>query len=498
MVSEGGLDRFFPGAWSDVKKTETSPPEPPQGQPAVVQKAPAKSKFATFFAPREEPASHSGQHAAPEVSKSPPAGSDEDREGFQMIMAKLLNSNKVNSPSPSQTSGNMPPPPKPQAERQNRPTPDNPDRSYDFEFNQTSRRGNSTRTPVNRTPADERKNPFESPNMPQSANNDQRARQYLASLPGLQAEQMRNHSPPKRTPESAYRNEMLTSNDLNREMLNRSAAQQRGLDSKSEFLLNLMQQPHLATPSQHTLPHRPPPQPQQPSYNTFFDEEPKAPKPQKLQGRGLPPGLFNEASLYELDQGRDLGRPEVTRKQSHRAPPGLYDDPAIASIQRRNTGEAASRHHMSNMGIPQHPGPDQFMMKATSGMQHQDRIAPPPGFNGPTAGRPGPPGFGPPGMPLHSGNHQLPHPGMQRGMAGGPPGLFQGGMQGPPPGFFRDQAGPPGFGPGPGQPSLAQESMLGLEQMSPHPNQMPRHFDPFAGMPQGRPGGRGVPPGYGL
>jgi len=182
-------------------------------------------------------------------------------------------------------------------------------------------------------------------------------------------------------------------------------------------------------------------------------------------------------------------RDDQMRKTQPRPPPGIYDDPSIASLTRRNTTENMPRQP-TNMGIPQQPVSDLPPWMKGPGLPQpsQERnVAPPPGFP-PTAMRQ-PPGFGgpqvgsqPPMPPFSAGNTPLGHPGMPpRGM-GGPGGMFPGQPPpGPPGGYF----GPPGFGPM-GMPRAEDPRLM----MGPprRPEYEPFNRDPNAPRPNMRPG----------
>jgi len=164
---------------------------------------------------------------------------------------------------------------------------------------------------------------------------------------------------------------------------------------------------------------------------------------------------IRDANMRDANMREGMPQNEAFRKAMQRPPPGIYDDPSIASLSRRNTTENMPRQP-TNMGIPQQPVQDIPLWMKGPGLpqQPQERnVAPPPGFP-PTAMRQ-PPGFGgPPGgaqpqMPFGAGNSPLGHPGMlpPRGMGG--LGMFPGqAQQMPPPGPLGGYFGaPPGFGP---------------------------------------------------
>lgn len=267
------------------------------------------------------------------------------------------------------------------------------------------------------------------------------------------------------------------------------------LSRDREFLLNLMTQPQRNTPPQPPQVRPPPPE----LFTNFMDTKGMPPR------ANPPPGLFEDRQFPENDvryqpQPRRMpDNPEIEnamRRAGRFNLPVHVDDPAIAGLQRRNTGDAGiPRGQMTNMGIPQQPPPDQMWSMKPPGLQQpQDRppvsnMAPPPGF--PAAannmGGRGPPGFGGPNNmpPFSAGNTPLGHPGMgvQRGPPGtgpasagpGPsPGMFSppghggplhgyfGPPQGPPPPPGFGGPGPMGMGAGPGPHHEQMQQMLGL------------------------------------
>ena len=271
-----------------------------------------------------------------------------------------------------------------------------------------------------------------------------------------------------------------------------------------EFLLNLMQS--RSSPAHMANQNLPRPPPENQNLPPFFDINPQKATMQK--GRGMPPGFIDEPRIYDQDlirreaeqrqqaslreallRDQGMQQPEHMRKPNQRPPPGIFDDPAIASLQRRPTGEIPRQ--MTNLGIPSQPDPAIAYMRATGMPQppQERNIPPPPGFGGPSGMRQ-PPGFGGPQQPmgpLSGPNTPFGHPNM------GPPPRPMGAMfpnQGqnpmPPPGPPQGYFPPPGFGP----------PMPGIGNRADDPRMMmgrPEFEQQFGGPNQNRPGGR--PPG---
>ncbi|KAF2103545.1 hypothetical protein NA57DRAFT_53063 [Rhizodiscina lignyota] len=425
-------------------------------KPATKVKA---SKFSSFFGTQKdedvrEPEQPFAQAFAQQLAPaSAPAGgepNDADKEGFNKILAMLSGAN-IASPPPAPTAGPQPP---------SMPTRTPIDLQSPEALRQDMRRQESREEPGMFFPGDE-----------YGFGGDQYGHQ------NQHRPQNKNHEPPGLPPQQDF-----PSQDYDFGLFSRrhpeNAPSRNGagsaraaggpfgppepqggpkMDPNHEFLLNLMQS--RATPLQRQEPITSPSD----LNNNFVFPENKVPKqphpqPQQQKMRAPPPGfpgMYDERQhMFELEQQRQRemdNMPELGRKPSNRAPapPGFFDDPAIAGLQRRNTTEATSRQpqqqHMTNMGIPRQMPPQQedFFMKAQ----------PPPGMRPPNMPEgmglpPGvrlPPGFGPPpqgpppNLPHTIPNTPLGHPGMQRM----PPGMFPPGMP-PPPQYF---GGPgPGFG----------------------------------------------------
>lgn len=290
--------------------------------------------------------------------------------------------------------------------------------------------------------------------------------------------------------------------DINLQALLSSRTQQEmNHDEKQrerEFLLNLMQQPSRATPPQQPMSQPTPGRGMEGHNMSYFDQG--GPRPmQPPKGRpGPPPGFMDDPRFLQEQQMRELSRQqeEILRAKNSRINMGFnpaLDDPAIAHLQRRNTGGDMPRQ-MTNMGIPSQPHPDMQMFgRGNAGMpptpQERPNVAPPPGFNGPPGLRgpqpPPPPGLGNmngPQIPFPGGNPPIGHPpgfvpppGANMGRGG----MFPGGPgqnQMPPQGFFP----PPNFAPPMGMRGVEDPRMM----MGGRPD-----FEQY-----GAPGPRGRPP----
>ncbi|KAF2816379.1 uncharacterized protein BDZ99DRAFT_494214 [Mytilinidion resinicola] len=499
-----GTEKLF-GMWGEDKRADSNAAE--NATLAKTTKAkPKPSRFAGLFSPPED--SVRKLQAPLETPTSPPPAANhstntEDKEGFQRILQMLGGTNISGQPN---LRGMAPPNGTRQAVRLDFQHPQGDDGAAMLtQIRQQMPRGREDRQYTENLVAPKPSGPdLRSPAGMfgiHSPENESGPDQYRFARPesGRPAEDF-PFPPPARNGRSQ---DTLISQALAKAQV----AQEPFRDSKRDFLLTLMQQPSRGTPPQmsgHNLPRQP-----SDNFLSFMDNNalqgPGAPK-----SRGPPPGIYDdprmysdnemlrreanlrEASIREANM-RDASLREASireanmreasireanirdanmrdanmregmpsndplRKAMGRPPPGIYDDPSIAGLTRRNTTENMPRQP-TNMGIPQQPVSDLPLWMKGPGMPQpssERNVAPPPGFP-PTAMRQ-PPGFGgppvgnQPNMPFSAGNTPLGHPGIvpPRGM-GGPGGMFAGQPPGqmpppgPPGGYF---GGPPGFGP---------------------------------------------------
>jgi hypothetical protein len=461
------------GMWQEKRKPTADDTEV---RAKVATGKPKSSKFATFFAPKEaastptdgpmEPMMPPAAAAGPPnplaglFQASPKEDQNEDKEGFQRILAMLGNHSIKHSPAHSLSNINEAPPFPQSPPSDSRPSgPPSRQRSIHSQENRSS----YTDPQPGRIPSVEPKS----------------LQGFLGGYPpGLDG------MPPNGRHFEHHGQEMpaeMPAHDRQQGTPGPTNHQGMPLNRDSAFLLNLMNQSTPTPPPSHGF-H------QGQSSEAFANQRGDGPGP---AARGPPPGFMNDPSFGDPNFGPMQQQrrepeipPEFLRKSAPRAPPGFFDDPAIAAMPRRNGGEGGGRQPSANMGIPQGGPPDAFFMKG--GMPPPDHIAPPPGFGGQMRQ---PPGFGPGGPPPPNG------PGMGGFPPGsgpnGPPGLGRG-MGGPPPGF-PSQMPPPGFfgPPGPGNPpgGFPPGPMMGGPMGGPR-----GQFDMFPDMPQGRPMGRGGPP----
>ncbi|PSK46271.1 hypothetical protein B9Z65_5239 [Elsinoe australis] len=470
-------DAMF-GTWGDSKKVESpGQPEATPPKPAGNKKA---SRFASMFAPKEEP-----RQAVPEQVAAPLAPSSlptEDQQGFQNILMKLRGKSfNLSQEAPASSPSAGPPPgfsPGLQESRPDQGSSPNP-------LLQAMLASKSDSRPDSRPGSNY--NPMSALSQgPPSAGDapHHRRQESHGSLPH------RNIS----TPEAQNIQNLLAG---------QRSQKQAALSKDSEFLLNLIQ-----TKSAN----RPTPQPQpehDPNFQLFLDQPPR-PQTQGPPQR-QPPGLMqgHQEPMFSPNHGQEP--PQDRRPNTTHPPPGFFDGPhpppnQIPPHQRRpqngppGFGPPPSgadffnpedpRHHQDRQGGPPHNPPPGFLphMRGPPGMPGMfPHGGPPPG--GPNG--PPPPQFmqqrGPPGLGSLPGHGQPPPEHFGPGGPGGP-GIV------PPPGFPAGPnyvpGAPPGFGPPPqqqrgGLPGLNMAA-LGMQG-----------FGPAQGMGIKSPGGEGLGPGPG-
>lgn len=478
LVHDGpGFDKLF-GTWGEAKRLDS----PAEVRPAKTPAAKNKSRFASMFAPKEEP--QFDEPASPSIPGLAANGSNEDKEGFARIL-QMLGKNTM-SPAPGDDvsssvskdaamgllfgagaqEGNRPP---------SYPLSPRPQDAMSAMFEKKPSSNNKLNRPQSGFAEDNSRGP-----PPQ-----ERPQSFGGSLSGGTPSNVLSPDPARMRSNEASHMQNRASHDMQSIFLDQPprnmatpeslniqqilAAQQRtpkptSLNKDSEFLLNLIQTKNASRPppSQATRP----PHDDQDNFQLFLDQPPKlqtyAPKPQAPR----PPGLL-EDQLFKGGQPPPPGMdPQHNQQMPHqRVPPGFFEDPSILQqqSQRRYPAEppqarrlSAAQHGggippgMPGLGGPQQGFPAEFAFMAGP----NDRGLPPPGV-GPPPGFPnmrGPPGFGNmPGMfnqgPPPSSQQQHPQQ-VQQQQQQQPPPQGDNRMQAPPPGFpvMSNMPLPPGFG----------------------------------------------------
>lgn len=458
-------------------------------------KLPQKSRFMKMFEKPEEPTASPAVHTPASPGLLQPninGGADADKEGFQRILQMLGGTNISANPASQQAIAAPI-----NGTRQGGISLDhNPQSPHDEPESRPPRQ------PVPRTI--EQQNMLENILAPRPSGPESRASQARFNtlspdnalleqlgLPPPRSDSNRpgdefpiQQPPPRNTSaQDAHLHALLNSRA-------RESASQDPSQKQRDFLLNLMQQPR-ATPPQVPNPNAPRPGPENQNL-PFFDQGAQRPQPQSKGRGGPPPGFMEdprfvneemmrrEQQLREANLREHLSRQqqeEAMRAKNARIPMGFnpaHDDPAVASLQRRNTAGEIPRQ-MTNMGIPSQPVPEMQMFGGRNppGMpptpHDRPNIPPPPGFGAP-GGMRQPPGLGGPNGPqgppsFSAGNTPLGHPpgfgpppgAMQRMFPGGPGGQSQMPPQGPPQGYFP----PPGYGPPMGMRGEDPRMMMG-------------------------------------
>ncbi|PNS16067.1 hypothetical protein CAC42_4468 [Sphaceloma murrayae] len=406
-------DEMF-GTWGAAKKAE-SPGEQEAAAPKPTGNKKA-SRFASMFAPKEEP------RAAPQepVVSPPPQAmpATEDQQGFQNILMKLrgVSFNAASdATAPPHNSATLPgPSPAPQESRPDQGSSPNPLLQAMMGGKPESRSENRASSNFNPIAA-------MSHGSPSTADRPQHRREEShGSMP------QRDVS----TPEAQTLQSLLAGPRTQK---------QGGLSKDSEFLLNLIQAKSA---------NRPPQQRQQehdPNFQLFLDQPPRP----QTQGppRQQPPGLMqgHQEPMFSPNHGQEPPAPDRRQTSTH-PPPGFFDNHHIPPTQLP-PHQRRPQNGPPGFGPP--GGPEGFFPEDLR--HHPDRA----GLN-----HNAPPGFpphlrGPPGMPNmfpHNGPPSGPNaPPPQLFMQRGPPGLGLPGHQ-PPSEHFVNGPGP---GPGPGGPNIA-------------------------------------------
>ncbi|KAF2162506.1 hypothetical protein M409DRAFT_69088 [Zasmidium cellare ATCC 36951] len=263
--------------------------------------------------------------------------------------------------------------------------------------------------------------------------------------------------------------------DLNVQNLIAQSRQRQHGSSESQQLLSLLRKEPSSSrpPSQQALPNYGAVDQMQHWLNSQqqpqMNAEPHAPKPRVPQ---QPPGLFEEQLMrnYPPEQQQRQEQPQMPpgmhepqRRPSQRVPPGFYDEPSIFLQQQQQQQQQQQHPQQQQMrrqfadGPPlqqQVPGagrrpsahPNLPQMQIPQGQQfppsEYHQLTSPVGAQGPP-----PPGFNP-HMPRHPpGFHNINIFQQPQQREPPPPGF--GGLQSPPanapPGFFGPQGIPPGF-----------------------------------------------------
>ncbi|GAB7346268.1 hypothetical protein MBLNU457_4993t1 [Dothideomycetes sp. NU457] len=477
-VPNSGLDSGLFAKWGESRPESITPSvEAAQTKPATAKKS---SRFASMFAPKEEP-------RAAEVPASPlpllqaSNGASQDQEGF----ARMLSMLRGTTMAPSGPGGSAMASPGLQGP--------NPTSLFDSGISEGIGPAPSQSPQVAGLQALYGKPSSTQPSRPDSIGSRPNQgpgseRPQIDHRHSAQQQDMQSiflEQPPRNisTPEAQNIQSLL-----NAQRVSKTPA----LNKDSEFLLNLIQAKSANRPASQAA--RPS---EADNFQLFLDQPPKS-SSQTPQSRVAPPPGFNPEHMYQ--QREHHPSQEQMQEQRPRPPPGFFDDPAMVQKQMFSEPQSPQRQRPGQQGPPPgflpHLPPDHPFFNGRDQPGNSDRIPPPPGFQ-PNTRHPqgfpnmpnlfqqsqGPPGHGP--MPPNP--HQLPPPTMR----GGPPGLSSPidgpsgppfGNMGPPPGFFTGpppgMGGPPGFGLGP------PPGMQGMGMRSPD-----ERFGP------GPPGQMGPPPG---
>jgi len=486
-VPTSGLNSGLFAKWGETRPESIMPSvEASQTKPATAKKS---SRFASMFAPKEEP-------RAPEVPASPlpllqaSNGASQDQEGF----ARMLSMLRGTTMAPSGPGGSAMASPGIQGP--------NLMSLFDSGISEGNGPARSQSPQVAGMQALFGKPSSTQPSRPDSIGSRSGQgigpeRPQLDHRQSSQQQDMQSiflEQPPRNisTPEAQNIQSLL-----NAQRVSKTPA----LNKDSEFLLNLIQAksanrsaPQTARPSEAD------------NFQLFLDQPPKS-SSQTPQSRVAPPPGFHPEHMYQ--QRDHHPSQEQMQEQRPRPPPGFFDDPAMVQKQMFSEPQSPQRQRPGQQGPPPgflpHLPADHPFFNSQNQPGTNDRIPPPPPPGFQPNMRPRPQGFPtampglfqqnqgpPPGHgPLPPNPHQLPPPSMR----GGPPGLSSPidgpsgppfANMGPPPGFFTGPppgmgGAPPGYGLGPPPP--------GMQGMGLRRDLTDERFGP------GPPPGMGPPPG---
>ena len=476
-----GLNSGAFGTWGETRPESITPQaEPAQAKPTAAKKS---SRFASMFAPKEEPRPVETP-ASPMPLMQAPNGASQDQEGF----ARMLSMLRGTTMAPAGPGGQATSSPSMQAPNLMSLFDSGISEGKEPAHSQSPQTAGiqalfgkpSSIQPSRPDSLGPRPSQGPGPERPQVEHRNSSYQQDMQSI--FLDQPPRNIS----TPEAQNIQSLL-----NAQRVSKTPA----LNKDSEFLLNLIQ----AKSANRSTPQATRPS-EADNFQLFLDQPPKS-SSQTTQSKVPPPPGFHPEHLYQhRDQHPGQEQMQEQRPSMSRPPPGFFDDPTMAQKPMFNEPQSPQRQRPGQQGpppgfLPHLPADHPFF----NGQNHpggNERIPPPPGFQ-PNMRHPqgfpnmpnlfqqgqGPPGHGP--MPPNP--HQLPPPLMR----GGPPGLSSppdgpGGPpfanMGPPPGFFAGpppgMGGPPGFGLGP------PPGMQGMGMRNPD-----ERFGP------GPPGQMGPPPG---
>ncbi|KAF2240977.1 hypothetical protein BU26DRAFT_469599, partial [Trematosphaeria pertusa] len=504
MLTPSAVEPHLGSLFGNWGKDKAAEPTPAEVLPAKA-KTDKKSRFMTMFAKPDEPVASFQPPLATPVSPGPPTEINADKEGFQRILQMLGGANLgatqaappgIPTPTNGTRQGGIPldfqhqsPPSEPQESRA-------PAASLRQPASRTLEQQSLLENILAPRPTAPEGRPSQQPRFTNMSPDNALFDQFGLPRPDSNrpGDDFPLQQPPSRNNNAQDANLAAILNSRAREEANRDRdAKQRERD----FLLTLMQQPR-ATPPQlvnQNLPRHGPDTQNLP----FFDQPGPRPQGQPKGRGGPPPGFMDDQRMFaesemmrreaerreqhlreQLNMQQQQQQQEAMRNKNRGMPMGFpgHDDPALASLQRRNTAGEIPRQ-MTNMGIPSQPPPDlPYMGGRQPGMlptpQERPNIAPPPGFGGPMRQPPGGPGpqqqMGP-GPSFSAGNTPMGHPpGFPPPRAGMFPGPGGNGMQGPPQGYFP----PPGYGPPMGMRGEDPRMMFEQQFGGPNPRQQGR------------------------
>ena len=396
LLPDAGFSSNNFGTWGDNR---------PESLPQTAEATPAKpitnkksSRFASMFAPKEEPR----QVVDTPVSPGPLAafaanGSTEDREGFQRMLSMLRGTTMAPPGGPAQSISSP-----------NAQTPSN--NLFDSGFSEDKGPGQAPRSA--QQPGLEAL--FGKPSSKQQSRpaSTMHAQSPLGPAQGsTQAESRQQPNPPEMQSifldQPGPRRNVSTPEAQNIQSLlaGQRPSKTPALNKDSEFLLNLIQTKNASRPPSQAA--RPP---EQDNFQLFLDQPPKQPA-QTPQSRGPPPmsppqGFPPTQPFQHRDQRPNADHNQAPRQSMPRPPPGFFEDPNMMHSKQQqqqqhqpppppfSSHEPQSPQSRRPLGMPPPPGfaphvstDHPFFGSGGVASPNNERLPPGP-----------PPGFGPPGM----------------------------------------------------------------------------------------------------
>lgn len=345
------LNKLF-GQWGEEKPENAATQDGvPLSRPPNAK--PKSSKFAGFFAPKEDPAPK--QPEPPAVSASTaasPSGLSEDKEGFQRIL-QMLGGSTISS-KPSKQEGASP--------QQSRPLSldaksDNPLANLFL-----SGQGTGIRPSGGPIPEQSRQS-GQGAGLISPMFNDAFTQGSSTAHRQLPRENDQHPLGEEQRPQP-FQPQGREGTQVPPRPVERSTP----LSRDSEFLLKLMQQPRPPS-NEPRATQNTPRQPPDPNFSIFLDDkppkvsgqpQPQPQKPQHKKPRIPPPGFADNLNFGPGRRQSDATQDQMSRQAYPRPPPGLFEDPALQHELRRHPTDDPARYSQTHGTLGQPSALDNF------------------------------------------------------------------------------------------------------------------------------------------